>query len=198
MIEFRLVSTWNARFAAAIHAHYTKSAGAPPGKKLAWEVREDGAHRGWLGLGEPAFKLAARRRLGLEDARPLEHTVCNFIYRLDAPGASPASAILRAWHEPASIDWRYWYGWRTVHWETLVDPAEVGPDSNGEREHVPGYCFRRAGYRSLGDTTGRTARRPPGNTHGARVWGDGSVKLVFYRGPLARLPRAQDSLSVAA
>lgn len=187
MIEFRLVSTWNPRFLAAIHAHYTRSAGPPPGKKLAWEIREEGEHRGWIGLGEPSFKLAARRRLGLADARPLPLTVCNFIYRLDEKGPTRASAILKAWHGPASIDWAYWCGWRPVHWETLVDPAEVGPGDDKD-EHVPGYCFRRAGYRSLGDTTGRTARRPAGSTHGARVWSDGSVKLVLYRGPLKRTP----------
>ena len=67
-------------------------------------------------------------------------------------------------------------------WLTLVEPASVA-------SVVPGACFRRAGYRSLGMTTGRTARRPAGSTHGARVWSDGTPKLVLYRGPLARMGR---------
>jgi hypothetical protein len=185
-LSFRLLSTWNPRFLAAIRAHYTESDGPPPGKKLAWEIHEDGAHRGWIGLGEPSFKLAPRRRLGLLDARPLPFTVGNFIFRLDGTeeDGERASAILKAWHEPASIDWAYWCGWRPVHWETLVDPEKV--KSTGST--VPGACYRRAGYRSLGMTTGRGASRPPGSTHGARVWGNKSPKLVLYRGPLARLP----------
>jgi hypothetical protein len=39
-------------------------------------------------------------------------------------------------------------------------------------------------------TTGRTARRPAGSTHGARVWSDGTPKLVLYRGPLVREARS--------
>lgn len=70
------------------------------------------------------------------------------------------------------------YG-NVVHWESLVDPSEV-------KSPVAGASFRRAGYRSLGVTTGRSARRPPGHAHGKRVWTDASPKLVLYRGPLAR------------
>jgi hypothetical protein len=178
----QLGSTWDPRFIAAIKAHYTKSAGPPPGKKMAWEIFEDGLHRGWLGLGEPAYKLAPRRRLGLLDARPAPFTVSNFIYRLDVPGQVRASDILRGWHKIASEDWETRYGFAPVHWESLVDPEEVQSD-------VPGASFRRAGYRSLGMTTGRSARRPEGHAHGPRVWSDASPKLVLYRGPLARLPK---------
>lgn len=38
MIDFELVSTWLPEFVAALREHYTKSRGAPPGKKLAWRV----------------------------------------------------------------------------------------------------------------------------------------------------------------
>jgi len=187
-IAFRRVSTGLPAFKAAIQAHYTKSKGAPYGKKMAWEILEDSEHRGWLGLGEPAYKLAARRRLGLMDGRPLPHTVCDFIYRLDgeeAEDADRASDILKAWHVVAAADWAAEYGWAPVHWESMVDPEEV--KSTGSTN--PGACYRRAGYRSLGMTTGRGAIRPPGASHGARIWVDKSVKLVLYRGPLARLPK---------
>lgn len=70
MISFFAVSTWDPAFVAAIRRHYTESRGAPPGKKLAWRIVEDGLTVGWIGLGEPAFKLAPRRQLGLIDARP--------------------------------------------------------------------------------------------------------------------------------
>ncbi len=179
-VFFVLVSTWDERFVRAIRSHYTKSRGAPYGKKLAWEILEGAKHRGWIGLGEPTFKLAARRRLGLRDGRPKDKTVNNFIFRLDAKGEVLASLILRQWHDRAAKDWKKRYGWTPVHWETMVDPEEVGSE-------VPGACFRRAGYRSLGLTTGRGARRPAGNTHTTRVFGDVSPKLVLYRGPLARL-----------
>lgn len=177
---FLSVSTWSREFMLSLHEHYSRSAGAPPGKKRVWRIVEDGRHRGWIGLSEPAFKLAPRRRLGLLDARPLPRTVCCFVYRLEQPGRARASEILRAWHDVAAEEWFARYRWRPEHWETLVDPGEV-------RSIVPGACFRRAGYRSLGLTTGRSARRPPGATHAARVWCDASPKLVFYRGPLARV-----------
>lgn len=149
---------------------------------MAWRIVESGATRGWIGLGEPCFKLAPRRRLGLLDARPAAGTVCNFIFRV-SPGEERASIILRAWHPVAAAEWADRYGTAPTHWETLVDPSKVA-------SVVPAACFRRAGYRSLGMTTGRTARRPPGHTHGSRVWSDGTPKLVLYRGPLARLPEA--------
>jgi hypothetical protein len=178
VITFRLCdSTWEPGLIAAFRAHYTGSRGPNPGKKLAWEVLEGGAHRGWIALGEPPYKLAPRRRLGLADARPLPHTVLCTLYRLDAAGETVASSILRAWHPIAALDWQARYGWTPVHWETMA----------GQGEEVLGYCFRRAGYRSLGLTTGRTARRPAGHTHGPRVWSDAPPKLVLYRGPLARV-----------
>lgn len=176
---FEVASSWEPDVLAAIRAHYTASAGPPPGKKAMWRILDHGRHRGFIGLGEPAYKLAPRRRLGLEDGRPLDKTISIFIYRLDQPGPSLASAILRAFHEPASDTWAQRYGWAPVHWETMVDPEAI-------ESAVPGACFRRAGYRSLGMTTGRTARRPPGHTHGPRLWTDASPKLVLYRGPLSR------------
>jgi len=182
-IRFELCSTWAPDFVAAIRRHYTKSRGAPPGKKLAWRIWESGDLRGYIGLGEPAFKLAPRRRLGLADARPLPGTVCCFIFRLERPGLALASSILRAWHPVAERAWMERYGQTIEHWETLCQPGAT-------RSAVVGACYRKAGYRSLGLTTGRSARRPAGSTHGARVWIDAEPKLVLYRGPLQRVLRS--------
>lgn len=177
---FRQVSTWDPSLVSAIRRHYTGSRGAPPGKKMAWVVSLNGQDVAWYGLGEPAYKLAPRRRLGLTDARPLEHTVCDFIYRLETRELV-ASELLAELQSEAAHGWAERYGWEPVHWETLVQPNAVATE-------VPGYCYRRIGYRSLGYTTGRSARRPPGNTHGPRVWSDAPKKLVLYRGPLRRVP----------
>lgn len=184
-IAFERVSTWDPRFVAAIREHYTRSRGAPPGKKMAWRVSVGDVTIAWLGAGEPPFKLAPRRKLGISDARPLPCTVANFIFRVVKHGVVPASAILKAWHPVLERDWSAEYGWAPEHIETMVDPSEVGGDNEA---HVAGYCFRRAGYRALGMTTGRGARRPAGHRTGPRVWSDGSPKLVLYRGPLPRVP----------
>jgi hypothetical protein len=185
MLTFIRCSTWDKRFHAAILAHYTKSKGAPPGKKMAWEILEDGEHRGWIGIGEPAFKLRARKRLGIEDERPLPNTVSCFIFRLDADGQVRASQILKEWHKVASDDWEKAYGWKPEHWETMVQPTAV-------KSEVPGACFRRAGYRSLGMTTGLSCRRPPGRTHSPRlIVRNQPLKLVLYRGPLERLEKTK-------
>lgn len=181
MIVFRAISTWDPEFVAAIRRHYTESRGAPPGKKIAWRIEEDGVVVGWIGLGEPAFKLAPRRRLGLADARPMSRTVSCFIYRLEGPRVARASEILKQWHEVAGRAWMLRYGWRPEHWETMCG-REGGDGYN------LGACFKRAGWRSLGWTTGRSARRPEGHGHRDRVWGDSTRKLVLYRGPLARMP----------
>lgn len=191
MIGFELASTWDPDFVASIKRHYTGSAGAPPGKKMAWRIREGFWDvLGWIGIGEPSFKLAPRRRLQgrtevevavLAEARFLPGTVSCFIYRLECPTrVASASAILRAWHVVAAEDWAREYGWEPEHWETMIGQ---GAEAN------PGACFRRAGYRSIGLTTGRTARRPKGHSRGPRVWTDSEPKLALYRGPLARLPR---------
>ena len=182
---FLPMSTWDAALIAAFREHYTGSGGPPPGKKMAWRIFTAGRPRGWIVLGEPAFKLSPRRRLGLMDARPLPCTVCCAIYRVDPPLPDEPSAgdILREWHPIASTEWAARYGFDPVHWETMVDPSAVASSN-------PGACFKRAGYRSLGLTTGRSARRPPGHSRGPRVWGDAAPKLVLYRGPLARVGAA--------
>jgi hypothetical protein len=178
---FLPMSTWDSEVVAAYREHYTQSAGAPPGKKIAWRIFTAGRPRGWIVLGEPAFKLSPRRRIGIADARPLPTTVCCSIYRVDARRDDELGAgdILRCWHAVAEVEWAQRYGWRPLHWETMVDPLAVQSGN-------PGACFKRAGYRSLGLTTGRSARRPAGHSHGARVWCDSTPKLVLYRGPLAR------------
>lgn len=178
------VSTWCPGFVDAIRSHYTGSSGAPPGKKLAWRIVSDGRQVGWIGVGEPAYKLAPRRRLGLADARPLPGTVCCFIYRRTMEDGPAGAEVLAAYHSAAAAEWLRRWGEVIEHWETLVEPSSVASP-------VPGACFRRAGYRSLGLTTGRTARRPAGHSRGARVWSDGTPKLVLYRGPLVRLPSSR-------
>lgn len=182
-LNFEECSTWADDFRAAILRHYTKSRGAPVGKKQGWRIFEHAGRTtgliGWIGLGEPSFKLAPRRRLGLLDARPLPFTVSCFIFRLEGPRLLTASAILEAWMPIAAEAWHARYGWRPVHWESMV--------GQGDTKNL-GACFRRAGWRKLGWTTGRTARRQTGNAHGKRVWSDAPPKLVFYKGPLARVP----------
>lgn len=178
-LHFVFVPTYEAGFLAALRRHYTGSRGPPPGRKLAVEVWEGETLRGWWGVGEPPFKLAARRTLGIDDARPLPGTVCDFVYRLESPGAVPASRILARARVVMAAEWARRYGETPTHWETLVDPARVVSG-------LPGYCYLRAGYRRIGETTGRGARRPPGATHGPRVWGPASRKVVLYYGPLSR------------
>lgn len=181
-VEFKIISSRNERFLAAIKAHYSGSRGTPYGKKLCLEIFEDDQHRGWIGLGEPTYKLSPRRVLGLEDARPLPNTVCCFIYRLDADGNATASKILREWHFIVTRWWEIAYHWTPTHFETMVDPSQILEKEN------PGACFRRVGYRPLGYTTGRSARRPEGHGRGEpRLWTDSTPKLVLYRGPLHRL-----------
>ncbi len=178
VISLRFVSTWAPEFVACIRRHYTNSAGAPPGKKLAVEITEDGRVIGFAGYGEPTFKLAARRRLGLSSGRPLPHTVNNFILRLEGERRAKTSEIIGVVEEAVAAEWRRRWGWCPEHWETMVGQGDA---------QNPGACFKRAGYRRLGLTTGRTARRPAGSTHGPRVWSDSAPKIVLYRGPLARL-----------
>ena len=192
-LYFEPVSTWDHRIRRYIEAHYTNSGGAPPGKKQAWLVWEDSLAVGCVGLGEPSFRLAARRRLAGNAASDiLPHTVNCWIFRVESH-TGRASEILRAWLPVAEEQWAKRYGWRPVHIETLI-----GQDGEGGRLHhggALGACFRRCGFRSLGWTTGLTVRRPPGHTHDddgdSRVWSKGNTpKLVLYRGPLARLPPA--------
>ncbi len=47
MIAFWPCSTWDPDFVACLREHYTRSRGAPPGKKRAWRVIDHGVHRGY-------------------------------------------------------------------------------------------------------------------------------------------------------
>ncbi len=184
-------------FKEALLRHYTESKGSPAGKKLGWGIWEGSALRGYLGLAEPSARLAARRALGIENIEPLPGTYSNFFYRLEAPGAWRASEILIAWHSQLADDWaeryplgaKYPTSHRPVHVETMVDAGKIASVN-------PGYCYKLAGYKVIGGTTGRGARRPPGSTHGPRVWGDVSRKIVLYHGPLpvVRAPEMEPPL----
>ena len=103
-----------------------------------------------------------------------------FVFRLERDTGPSASHVLKYCLPLFIAEWEQQYGWRPLHIETLVDPSEVSSE-------VPGYCYRRSGFRSLGMTTGRSARRPAGHSRGARVWSDSTPKLVLYRGPLPRI-----------
>jgi len=179
VLYFESCSTWAPDFVAALRRHYTGSRGAPVGKKQGWRIYEAGRVIGWIGLGEPSYKLAPRRRLGLEDARPLPKTVSNFVFRLEGRREASASEILRAWMPIAASAWEARYGWRPEHWETMVGQGD---------DKCLGACFRGARWRALGWTTGRSARRQTGNAHKKRVWCDSAPKLVLYFGPLERKP----------
>jgi hypothetical protein len=178
-LHFVPVSSQDPRFLASLRRHYTKSAKAPYGKKQVWEIyEEDGesiALVGYLGLGEPIFRLAVRARVG---RRPDDraNTASNFIYRLEGPRVSLASDILKAWIPVAQADWKARYGEELIHIESLIGQGEPGN---------PGASFKAAGFRTLGMTSGRTARRP---AHGKKVWSNTTPKLVLYWGPLARVP----------
>lgn len=177
-LHFTPMSSQDPAFLAALRRHYTGSARAPYGRKQVWEIHEELLGQldlvGYIGLGEPIFKLAVRRRLGLDPSFK-SNTANNFIYRLEGPRYSLASDILRAWIPVAQADWKTRYGEDLTHIETLIGQGE---DAN------PGASFKAAGFRSLGMTSGRTARRP---AHGKRVWSDGVPKLVLYWGPLHRV-----------
>ena len=190
MISLSTVSCRDPEFLRWLRRHYTGSRGAPPGKKICVRIEEDGRLVGFFGLAEPSYKLAPRRRLvgrtpveqaQLDAARPLPHTVTNFVFRLEGHHAKASSLLvvaerfaLDAW---ASRAWSTGRAPRPEHIETMIGQGDA---------RNPGACFKRVGYRSLGMTTGRSARRPPGATHGARIWQDAAPKLVLYHGPLAR------------
>lgn len=63
--------------------------------------------------------------------------ICCTLFRNESPHR--ASDLIR---EAAQLAWRCWPGARLF---TYVDPAEVA----GE---VPGYCFRRAGWKRVGES----------------------------------------------
>lgn len=184
MLQFVQISTRDKHLVSALRQHYTGSRGAPYGKKLAWAAVFNGNVIAYFGLGEPSYKLAARRNLGLQDARPAPYTVSNWLFRRISVHGPKGSELIRTWHEVAANDWQHRYGWRPIHWETMVQADAV-------MSEVPGAAYRRAGYRHIGSTTGRSARRPKGHSHGPRVWMDAPVKMVFYRGPLARMGTRQ-------
>ena len=103
MIAFLPISTWARETLDEIHAHYPKSRGAPPGKKLAWRIYEEGRFRGLIAIGEAPFALSARKALGIPIHPPQPGTVACFIYRVQ-PGDASASSILRLWHPLAELE----------------------------------------------------------------------------------------------
>lgn len=165
-IRFTPISTWAPDFVAAIRRHYTGSRGAPPGKKMAWRIEHGLATLGWIGLGEPAFKLAPRRRLNLEDARPLPGTVCCFIYRIEQPGIS-AGEVLKLWHPVAAAAWLERYSWAPIHWESMVGS---GGGSRGESRSL----LQARGVQKPGDDHRQDSQEAAGahaRTQGLDGWG---------------------------
>ena len=184
-LAFEPISTRHPEKMAALLEHYPGSKGPPYGKKQGFRIWEDGQHRGWFGVGEPSFALGARRSVG-RNPKDRANTVNNYMYRLDAPGERKASEILNELIPEAEERWIRRYGPenRIEHWETMVDPAAV-------KSQVPGASYRRAGFRSLGPTSGLSFRRPAGHGQGSRIRVPGTQKLVLYRGPLDRVPKSE-------
>lgn len=176
-VVFVRISTADPNFVAAIRTHYPKSRAAPYGRKLAWAIWNNGMCVGHIGLGEAPYALSARRRLGLPSMPPPSNSACCFIYRVEGHNER-ASCILKQWLPIAKAEWLDKYGEELIHIETMVDESKT-------KSSVGGACFRRAGFRSLGDTTGLEVSRP----NGRRVFKPGGTpKLVLYHGPLPRLP----------
>lgn len=137
VISFSVVSARDPEFLAALRRHYSGSRQGPYGKKIVWRIIEGQQTVGWIGVGEPSFRLAARARLcGVVDTRALPQSVGCFVYRLEGPRETSASEILRLWHPICErhIDgdrstWRRWWIRRWSRLETRIqERASDAPD----------------------------------------------------------------------
>ncbi|MES9905957.1 MAG: Druantia anti-phage system protein DruA [Sedimenticola sp.] len=117
---------------------------------------EAGSHRlGCILLSGPAKALAARDRwIGWDDRQRLKHLpwVLNNSRFLLFPWvrvANLASHVLGQLARRVGDDWEVRWGYRPVLLETFVDPV-----------HFHGGCYRAAGWKLLGRTTGKGLTRP--------------------------------------
>lgn len=177
---FEMIGKGHSGLIQAIKRHYPGSKRPISGRCMCWEITETEGVIGYIGLGDTTLNLVARKRLGTGSAYKLHESVCVFMYQLvdQRKRYNCASTILKRWESIASKCWFLRYGWRPMHWETFVNPQLIKEKDN------PGACFKRAGYRTLGWTSGKSAQ----HYHPERTVAQNSRKIVLYKGPLARIP----------
>ena len=137
-------------------------------------MRLDGGILGIIAAGEPMFRCAPRdRALALNLAPgvpPPRWLVACVAFRVEGAPFGVASRAIALWRASVAQDWSERYGDAVRAWETLVGPPRSGA------------CFRHDGWRRVGYTTGRGARRPGGHGHSKRIWIDtGERKMVLLR-----------------
>lgn len=168
------VSPNDSEYAAIWSRHYTRSRGAI-GRQTHYLVRLGGRVVGIVAAGEPMFRNRARdRALGLvyaHDKEPPPRWLASCVaFRVEGAPHGFASACLAEFRAGAASDWKREYGDEIMAWETTVEPPRYGA------------CFRKDGWRRVGRTTGRGARRPAGHGHGRkRVFVATTRKIVLVR-----------------
>lgn len=156
--------------------HYLGHA-VPYGAQLRYFVRMspgEGTVVGCVQLSSPAWRMAARDRwIGWDDAtraKNLQRIVCNsrLLILPWVEVRNLSSTVLAQVSRQVLVDWPRQYGIEPYLMETLVDG-----------EHFEGTCYRAAGWKALGSTSGRGRMDREHQREGL------SPKLVFVK-PLVR------------
>jgi hypothetical protein len=159
--------------------HYSQPKGFV-GRNIVYLVFARGELFGATVAGSATRFLPKRNQFLGVSLETLNSVVNNTFYHIERSGSGYpirnfASAVVAAWRESVTKDWREKYGDAVAGFETLVELPRTGE------------CYRRDGWQMIGRTLGYTCKRTAGkgtdSWSGKRVWDTSNLrpKLVFAR-----------------
>lgn len=157
--------------------HYSKPKGFV-GRNICYAIYFAGTYYGHIVGGSATLHLPGRHEFLGTSRASLNHIVNNIFFHVEkVDGKYPirnfTSYVLQGFVQRMQVDWYSKYGDYVVGFETLIELPRSGE------------CYRRAGWREVGMTTGYTCKRTGGKGtdgwSGKRVWNTHTLrpKRVF-------------------
>lgn len=168
------VSKKDERMTANMQVHYSQPKGFV-GRSICYAIYCDGSYYGTIAGGSATRHLPNR-----EIVQSLNNGVNNIFFHIEkANGKYPmrwfSASVLKEYRKSIETDWKQKYGDDVLWHETLVELPRTGD------------CYKKDGWKLVGQTKGFTCKRIAGNGTdswtGKRVWDTENLrpKLVFVK-----------------
>ncbi len=150
------------------------------GRNICYEIVYNGRYYGHIVGGSATLFLQGRNEYLNIDKTQLNCVVNNIFFNINRvngsyPKRNFTSYVIKEFEKRIELDWFRKYYNRVIGFETLIEKPRTGE------------CYRRAGWKLVGETIGYTCKRPGGrgtdNWPGKRIWNTTELrpKLIYCK-----------------
>ena len=179
MITLHITKRTDSRLLTLMQNHYSHPNGFV-GRSICYAVNYDNVYYGHTIAGSATLHLPNRNEFFDITKCDLNQIVNNIFFHVEPingsyPCRNFVQKVIKAWRERVIIDWFNKYGDEVIGFETLVEIPRTGD------------CYKRDGWKEIGQTKGFTCKRVAGKSTdswtGQRVWDYKNLrpKLVLAR-----------------